>query len=212
MYNNDILIRLRYALDVKDTDMVKIFMLGGIKLKKEDVLLLLEKADKGTETKIESKAETRAGTKADTKTETKAGAKLGTKADTKVYKITCTNHMLESFLNGLITLKRGRQETTDTGKESSQNPNQNPAQKTGANPLYLIKENTQVNNIVLKKLKIALSLTSDDVLAIFVAAGTPISKGELSAVFRKEGHRNYKVCGDSYVRNFLKGLAVKYRK
>ena len=29
MENNDILIRLRYALDIKNTDMVKIFKLGG---------------------------------------------------------------------------------------------------------------------------------------------------------------------------------------
>ena len=30
MDNNDILIRLRYALDIKDTDMVKIFKLGDV--------------------------------------------------------------------------------------------------------------------------------------------------------------------------------------
>ena len=36
MDNNDILIRLRYALDIKNSDMVEIFKLGGIELQKED--------------------------------------------------------------------------------------------------------------------------------------------------------------------------------
>ncbi len=37
MNNNDILIRLRYALDIKNTDMVEIFKLGGIEVTKEEV-------------------------------------------------------------------------------------------------------------------------------------------------------------------------------
>ena len=62
-----------------------------------------------------------------------------------------------------------------------------------------------------KKLKIALSLTSEDMLSIFKAAGVNLSNGELSAVLRKEGQRNYKECGDRYARNFLKGLVIRYR-
>ena len=42
-------------------------------------------------------------------------------------------------------------------------------------------------------------------------AGVRVSKGELSAILRKEGHRNYKPCGDRYARNFLKGLMLRYR-
>ena len=45
-------------------------------------------------------------------------------------------------------------------------------------------------------MKIALALTSEDMLDILAAAGVIITKGELGAVRRKEGHRNYKVCGD----------------
>ena len=41
--------------------------------------------------------------------------------------------------------------------------------------------------------------------------GVFLSKSELSAVLRREGHRNYKVCGDRYIRNFLKALAKQYR-
>ena len=64
---------------------------------------------------------------------------------------------------------------------------------------------------MLKKLKIALSLTSDDMLNLLDEAGVRVSKGELSAILRKEGHRNYKPCGDRYARNFLKGLMLRYR-
>ena len=56
-----------------------------------------------------------------------------------------------------------------------------------------------VNNILLKKLKIALVLTSEDMLLILQQAGVVRSKGELSAVLRKEEHKNYKVCGDCYL-------------
>ena len=44
MDNNDILIRLRYALDIKNTDMVEIFKLGGIEVTKEEVLKMLTKS------------------------------------------------------------------------------------------------------------------------------------------------------------------------
>ena len=67
------------------------------------------------------------------------------------------------------------------------------------------------NNLLLKKVKIALSLTGDDMLEILDSVEACISKSELGAVLRKEGHRNYKECGDRYVRNFLKGLALRYR-
>lgn len=163
MDNNDILIRLRYALDIKDTDMVEIFKLGDIDVEKEEVREIL------------------------TKTED---------SDHQPH-IPCTNEMLESFLNGFIIFKRGRQEPR---------PGQSPKM-----PLSITKDE-QVNNVVLKKLKIALSLTSEDMHSILEKAGVTISKNELSAVFRKEGHRNYMVCGDRYVRNFLKGLALRYRE
>lgn len=48
-------------------------------------------------------------------------------------------------------------------------------------------------------------------LDILEDVGVIVTKGELSALLRKEGHKNYKECGDRYARNFLKGLAVSYR-
>jgi len=43
-------------------------------------------------------------------------------------------------------------------------------------------------------------------------AGLRVSKQELSALFRKEGHHNYRECGDQFLRNFLKGLNVRFRR
>ena len=65
--------------------------------------------------------------------------------------------------------------------------------------------------MLLKKLKVALQLTTEDMLDVLHDGGIVVSKGELGAILRKPGHRNYKECGDNFARKFLKGLAVKYR-
>lgn len=172
MNNNDILIRLRYALDMKDIDMLEIFKLGGITVTREDLQRMLLKPKKGSD--IDSEDDFI--------------------ANDEMKK--CNNFMLESFLNGFIILKRGKQEPEPGSLEKQ---------------AFMIKENKHVNNILLKKLKIALSLTSEDMLDILKAAGVNLSNSELSSVLRREGQRNYKECGDRYARNFLKGLAIKYR-
>ena len=167
MNNNDILIRIRYALNLKDGQMVKIFKLGGVEDTEEEVKKML----------------------------TKVKEEFGFQDADSNETLPCNNKMLDAFLNGLITFKRGPQE-----KKSGQ----------PENPVSITRRNN-INNIVLKKLKIALSLTSEEVIDILGLAGVKISKGELSAVLRKEGHKNYKECGDRYLRNFLKGLAIQYR-
>ncbi|MBB6444490.1 DUF1456 family protein [Bacillus benzoevorans] len=174
MDNNDILIRLRYALDIKNSDMVEIFNLGGVELTKEEVLKILKKSNESDMEAADDDHDT------------------GENED----RIECDNHMLEAFLNGFIIFKRGKQDL------KPEQPNKS-AQS--------LKSNENVNNILLKRVKIALALTSEEMLDILAAAGVAITKGELGAVLRKEGHRNYKVCGDRYARNFLKGLALKYR-
>jgi uncharacterized protein YehS (DUF1456 family) len=95
--------------------------------------------------------------------------------------ITSDNRMLESFLNGFIIFKRGKQDP-----------------KPGQPERPALSINESANNILIKKLKIALALTSDDMLDILEEAGVTITKGELSALLRKEDHRNYKQCGDRY--------------
>jgi len=110
--------------------------------------------------------------------------------------IKCKNSTLESFLNGFIIFKRGKQDPKPGQPEIPLKASENP---------------NNINNMMLKKLKIALSLTSDDVLDILGKTGVIVTKGELSALLRNEGHKNYKECGDKYARNFLKGLAIKNR-
>ncbi|MER2175058.1 MAG: DUF1456 family protein [Carnobacterium sp.] len=174
MNNNDRLVRLRYALDIKDTEMVEIFKLGGLELTKEDVKKMLTKSKNETSDDVKKE-----------------------EFQKNDYVKDCSNQTLESFLNGLIIFKRGRQETAENEPEKSA-------------PMLINDKN--VNNILLKKIKIALSLTSEDMLGVLGNAGVQISKSELSAVLRKEGHRNYKECGDRYARNFLKGLAIAWRE
>ena len=105
--------------------------------------------------------------------------------------VNCGDAVLGYFLDGLILHKRGKKETEpgETRKPDSR----------------------LTNNAILKKLRIALELKEDDMLAILKLAGVGISKHELTALFRKEGHKNYKECGDHFLRKFLKGLSIRYR-
>lgn len=173
MNNNDILIRFRYALDIKDIDMIKVFELGGITVTREELQRMLLKPKNSNHM-------------------TSDDEEFVAAEDMK----RCNNFMLESFLNGFIIFKRGKQEPKPGEPEK---------------PIFMIKNNSTVNNVVLKKLKIALVLTSEDIQEIFKIAGGNLSNSELSAVLRREGQRNYKECGDSYIKYFLKGLAIKHR-
>jgi uncharacterized protein YehS (DUF1456 family) len=67
------------------------------------------------------------------------------------------------------------------------------------------------NNDILKKLRVALELKDDDIIHILKLSDYEISKSELSALFRKEGHPNYEPCGDQLLRNFLNGL-ITYKR
>jgi uncharacterized protein YehS (DUF1456 family) len=105
--------------------------------------------------------------------------------------IDCSDKVMELFLDGLIIHRRGRKETK-------------PGQmKKPDLPL--------TNNAILKKLRIALELKEDDMVGILKLADVDISTSELNALFRKEGHRNYKECGDQFLRNFLKGITIRFR-
>ena len=61
------------------------------------------------------------------------------------------------------------------------------------------------------KLKIALNLKAEDVLEIMYLSDWRMSKHELSAFFRKPGHKHYRDCKNQILRNFLKGVQLKYR-
>ena len=101
----------------------------------------------------------------------------------------CKDIQLASFLNGLINTRRGRKEGEP-----------------------LIAEKQLNNNLIFRKLKIALDLKSDDILAIMDLADLRMSRNELSALFRNQNHKHYRQCKDQILRNFIYGLQLKYRE
>ena len=100
----------------------------------------------------------------------------------------CNDEQFATFLNGLIIDKRGK--------------------KDGPQP---VPETQLNNNIIFRKLKIALNLQAEEVLVLVNQADFHISKHELSAFFRKPGHKHFRECKDQVLRNFLKGMQIKYR-
>lgn len=97
----------------------------------------------------------------------------------------CNDKVMAHFLNGLIIYKRGKDESRP--------------------PLPI--EVPVTNNMVLKKLRVAFELKDDDIIALLDKATLRVSKAELGAFFRRPDHRNYRDCGDQFLRYFLKGLA-----
>ncbi len=97
------------------------------------------------------------------------------------------DQQLAYFLNGFIILNRGKKE--------------------GETPIAEKKLN---NNIVFRKLKIALNYRDEDILNVYELMNFQISKHELSAFFRKPDHQHYRLCKDQFLRNFLQGLQLKY--
>lgn len=154
MTNNDILRRLRYALNYNNSTLIEIFRLSGHEIGPFEVDNLLRKEDENNY-------------------------------------VECSSAVMELFLDGLVLYKRGRQDDR---------PGQLPR---------VVAELT--NNAILKKIRIALELKEEDMLGLLKLADVNISKSELSALFRREGQKNYKVCGDQFLRNFLQGLAIRYR-
>ncbi|MDB6060374.1 MAG: hypothetical protein JWM78_477 [Verrucomicrobiaceae bacterium] len=103
--------------------------------------------------------------------------------------VVCSDELMAHFLDGLVYFKRGKDESR-------------PAQ-----PFEL----PMTNNAVLKKLRVAFELKEDDMHAIMQSVNCPVSKPEMSALFRKFGRSNYRPCGDQFLRNFLKGLTQRVR-
>lgn len=97
-----------------------------------------------------------------------------------------SDNKLAIFLNGLIIEKRGKRE--------------------GPQP---IPEKQLNNNIIFRKVKIAMDLKSDDILEMFKSINKSISEHELSAFLRNPNHRKYRECNDQYLRNFLSGIQFR---
>ncbi len=101
----------------------------------------------------------------------------------------CNDIDLSAFLNGLIIEKRGKKDDVTPKPEKKLN-----------------------NNQILRKLMIALSLKSEDVLDILMLADFRFGKAELSSFFRKKDHKHHRACKDQVLRNFLMGLQLKHLK
>lgn len=99
----------------------------------------------------------------------------------------CPDEIMADFLDGLILWFRGPK----PGSDSASNP-----------PITTRLS----NNDILKKLRIALELKEEDLIKVMDRSGMTVSPSELNALFRKKDHRNYKSCGDQFLRNFLTGL------
>lgn len=67
------------------------------------------------------------------------------------------------------------------------------------------------NNDILKKLRVAHKLRTDEILEILKLVDFDISKGALGDMFRKEDHPSYVEAGDQILRNFLNGLIIHLR-
>jgi len=117
-------------------------------------------------------------------------ASLLKKEDEEGY-VECNDEIMSAFLDGLIVFKRGKLETQSV-------PDKNPRARLS-------------NNTKLKKIRVAFELKEEDMHVILGLADFQISKPELSALFRKKGHKNYRDCGDQILRNFLKGLTIRLR-
>ncbi|QKJ30504.1 DUF1456 family protein [Mucilaginibacter mali] len=67
------------------------------------------------------------------------------------------------------------------------------------------------NNDIMKKLRVALKFTDDDIIKVLALVNFRVTKTELAAIFRNEDHPNFKPCGDQILRNFLNGLIIYKR-
>ncbi len=102
----------------------------------------------------------------------------------------CDSETLETFLNGLIIYRRGKQ-------------------GDGGEALSHIELD---NNQILRKLRIALNYKDSDMLAVLKLEGMEFSKNQLSALFRAKDNHHYQPCKDQLLRKFLQGLVKKYRE
>jgi len=161
MNHNDVLRRIRYALNITDLRVIELFALAGRVITRTELEpFFLKEEDAGY--------------------------------------VECPDEILGLFLDGLIVSRRGKREAREGSAVATAAPAGN---KPGpANPPGPIEPPPRLsNNEILKRLRIALELKDEDIIAIMAQTKVKVSKSELSAFFRKQGHVN------------LAGLTAKYR-
>ncbi|MBN1970908.1 MAG: DUF1456 family protein [Candidatus Delongbacteria bacterium] len=95
---------------------------------------------------------------------------------------------LAHFLNGIIISKRGKKDDQP-----------------------MIAEKKLDNNLIIKKLKIAFNLKSEDIVKLLDLTNLIVSENEVTAFFRRKDHKHYRECKDQFLRAFLKGLQINLR-
>jgi uncharacterized protein YehS (DUF1456 family) len=156
MNSNDVMKRLRYALNITDLKVIELFKLVDYEISRNELESIF-------------------------KTEEEEGY------------VECGDELMGKFLDALVISRRGKRDEAGEGR-----PRETERHRLG-------------NNDILKRLRIALELKDDDIIGIMRRAGVEISKAEVSALFRKSGHSNYRPCGDQFLRNFLVGLTAARR-
>jgi len=159
---NDIIRRLRFALNLHDSTVIDMCKEGGQSLGMDMLVTYLKKEEEPGFQK-------------------------------------CPDRVLEAFLDGLITARRGKKEKTVAVRT-------NISEREASRDKVLLS-----NNMILKKIRIALELREDDMLRVIGKGGMEISPGELTAIFRKPGHKHFRECKDQLLRAFLKGLVSEHR-
>ena len=101
--------------------------------------------------------------------------------------VACNDNQLAYFLNGLIIDRRGASD--DRKHEAEKRLN---------------------NNLILVKLKIALSLKTDDIVDMMQDTHLNVTKAELGAFLRSADHKKFRRCQDQFLRNFLFGIDKKF--
>lgn len=99
-----------------------------------------------------------------------------------------TYEELGLFLDGLVLLKRGVNSTPKDENETVE----------------------LTNNLILKKLRVALELKEAELVILFALAEVTITKRQIGSLFRKEGGKNFKPCSDELLLSFLEGLDEFY--
>lgn len=114
-----------------------------------------------------------------------AGYQVGFPTDAGYIK--CPNRALIAFLDGLIVDRRG--------------PN---PRKSGPGA---VPDTTIDNSDIFKKLRIALDLHEEDIQLLLQKSNVILEKNDFSAIFRKKGHKHYKVASDPVLDAFLNGIS-----
>lgn len=166
MTNNDVLRRLRFALNLSDAEVRRLTGLMQVAVPEASLASWLAR-------------------------EGEPGFSL------------CPDLVLEALLDGLVLDRRG--------PPPAQPPERRPSgfgQRDAGGPAHLARFD---NNMVLKKLRIALSYKESDMLNALAKGGMRMSPGELGGIFRHHGQTNFRPAGDQVVRAFLKGLTIQLR-